>query len=216
MLISSKGIRPLFVCLVAAGSAADPALADLLIPDWNAAAAKAFLARDRAAEPGGTGSGGGVERALSLPVIGFFPGFNAAQLPPDDRDRLINQTDTAALDWPSCAVTPSAPQPIVRDDSGTWFTQDYDFGCVHVSVNGDRNTDNSDANRARIPDGDGVGSVDDETDSGTAGSLTIRVNRFGLPYLVSIECYDEIKALCQPDGPWQSLINRLSIVGGTP
>jgi hypothetical protein len=220
MLMSSRGIRPVFLSLVVAGFAAEPALADLLTPDWNSAPARAYLERDRAAEPAstraGTSSGGGEQRALSLPVIGFFPGFNAAQLPPADQDRLINQTGTATLDWPSCAVAPAAPGPVVRDDSGTWFTQNYDFGCVHVSINGDRNTDDTDANRARLPDGDAVGTVDDETDSGKAGSLTIRVNRFGLPYLVSIECYDEIKALCQPNGPWQSLINRLSIVGGTP
>ncbi|MDR9759349.1 hypothetical protein RJJ37_06830 [Rhizobium redzepovicii] len=216
MLISFKGLRPFSLSLVLAsleaGLAAGPAFADLLAPDWNAAAAKTYLARQGAAEPPGSGSA----MAVSLPVIGFSSGFNDAELPPAARDKLINQADTAPFAWPSCAVAPASPGPIVRDDTGTWFTQDYDFGCVHVSVNGDRNTDDSDQNRARIPDGDAVGSVDDETDSGTAGSLTIRVNRFGLPYLVSIECYDEIKALCQPTGPWQSLINRLSIVGGTP
>jgi hypothetical protein len=208
----STGFRTLLVSTIVTGLTASPAFSDLLTPDWNSPPARAYLERDRAAEPSTSDPG----KPLNIPVIGFFPGFNEAQPSAVLREKLINRNDTAALNWPTCAVEPQQPTPIVRDESGTWFTQDYDFGCVLVSINGDRNTDDSDTSLARTPDGEAVASVEDETNSGLANSLTLTVNRFGLPYVVSIECFDEIKSLCQPSGPWQALINRLSIVGGTP
>src|SRR5215467_10555366 len=115
--------------------AQDRALRD---PDWNdpglVRARESFQDQRRkglitlAAPPGG--------RALSLPRWGFAKDFK--NLEPNERNRARTPEKlTSTLKWPDCAVTTPKTEQI-RDETGIWYSDSYDFGCVFLSVSGDR------------------------------------------------------------------------------
>lgn len=172
----------------------------LLKADWADPLAVKYLKSDFAAPVLEAG-----QKPFLLPVLGLVEGFEEAQPAPDVEGRFIGST-SLPLDWPPCASELEQTPP-VRDDTGTWYTRNYDLGCVQISINGDLNSESAPINSAT--DADKVLGADD-------GVMTISVSRFGVPYLIDVSCTDERKSLCDPKGNWQALVDRLAILEGQP
>src|SRR5262245_48900862 len=68
------------------------------------------------------------EPPLSLPRWGF--GRNIEALTSEERVRAMSPSPPGpAIGWPACATkTPRTEH--VRDETGTWYVDNYNFGCL--------------------------------------------------------------------------------------
>jgi hypothetical protein len=204
-------------------SAISATQAELLTPDWGAPATARYL---NARTQGGRGVPWAESlerpgRSFSLPVLGLAPDFQHPDPPPATRERFIGGAAPPVRPqwWPACAQ----PTPTVSradDASGTWYTFNYDFGCIHVTITGDRNS------ASEVPAGLSVDLAEKRGDSRSATDENNEpdktfmrshdIRRFNIPYSVSIECTEGSLAFCRDEAAQKVLLARLSIVDGAP
>lgn len=220
-----------FVVLVAVGTCCIPSGAlgqsALLTPDWGADATSRYLQSrsdptDRAA-PMNTPANAATRssRTFSLPVLGVQQGFQNQTPVPEIRDRSIGETiiPAAATWWPACAT--AAPTMTIADDaSGTWYTANYDFGCINVTITGERNS-TTNVPPGLIDDlaeraGDSRSATDENNDPNATFMRTHEIKRFNIPYTVSIECTPDSLSFCKDETAQKIFLSRLSIIDGAP
>ena len=161
-------------------------------------------------------------RDLSLPRWGF--GKDVRTLDTNERDRARTFARAAVpMRWPECAK--ADPQMThIRDETGVWYTDNYDFGCIIISVRGDRAFNPN----LKIP---GVGpsrrAVGSECDPGPEPprrakehegdhrrfELQLTLNR--LPYTIAGECLEGAEEFCTDTRAQCVLVDRLIYLGGS-
>ena len=195
--------------------AQDRALRD---PDWNdpglVRARESFQDQRRkglitmAAPLGG--------RELSLPRWGFAKDFK--KLEPNEHGRARSPTKlTSRLKWPDCAVADPKTEH-VRDETGVWYTDNYDFGCVILSVSGDRAYNPNlkvSVPTPQVSVCEGVGpAVQPSLEGDRQGrfDLSLLLNR--IPYTISGECYEGALEFCRDRAAQCALVDRLIYLEG--
>jgi hypothetical protein len=186
----------------------------LLEPDWN----DAGVARARenlAPEPRARSLG---ERSLSLPQWGFGKNITAPDGNERARARSIGNVGSS-MPWPPCA-SPSPTTEHTRDDTATWYSDSYDFGCLHITVSGDR-AYTPDLKVPAAPKLEGecsnletraLGREQPEGDRQGRFELQLRLN--AIPYTISGECFKGAEDFCRDRSAQCALINRLILLGG--
>jgi hypothetical protein len=214
-------VPSLIVALFTLSPGASASAAELLQPDWSAAATLKYLAAkhaDIATAAPLPENAQGQEDAFSLPVLGFKPTFSQTTVTPSMTDEFIGAAAPAPGWWPTCASSLEAPE-IAKDDSGTWYSAEYDFGCITVSLYGDRNSsapptpEIGDILSEPLSD---TPSTVDEVGSSTPLSVTWQFVRFSIPYVLTIDCNSDSAAFCGDPNAQRILIDRLAIVAGAP
>jgi hypothetical protein len=190
----------------------------LLEPDWaDPRLVQPRAAFERRARPRETTG----ERALSLPHWGFAQ--KIAHPDADERSRsLAPAAAAAASPFPSCAAEPPKVQT-VRDETGSWYTDSYDYGCLNISVSGDRNFDR--ALKPPVPEGAAVTpdcpaqpqqvSPAEEEDSDTKGSFELQITLNNLPYTISGQCFEGAEGFCRDRVAQCALVDRLIFMEGS-
>jgi hypothetical protein len=208
----------------------------LIDPDWEDPFFADYIAQNRA---GFARESAAV--SFSLPVLGFLPAGdvteNAAFAAVD-----LNLAGTVS-GWPECAAespeittVPQTPEQAAGLEPGTWFTSTYDFGCLQVIIEGDRNRPDP----ALVPQPDALpesGTVEitvfDEnagavldaegraTDSGAqlsepASEPLINYTRGNIVYTITVSCAPESRSFCNNNGALRDLSGQLVPVAGHP
>jgi hypothetical protein len=160
------------------------------------------------------------EAPLSLPRWGFGKTLDSLST----EERVVARTATPAgpvAGWPKCAAkTPKTEH--IRDQSGVWYTDHYDFGCLVISVSGDRafNPDvNFPAGLAAADDCSAAAHSAPRTDNGEGDArdrfeLLISLNR--LPYSIVGRCSQGAEAFCRNRAGQCALVGRLIFLEGGP
>jgi hypothetical protein len=214
-------VPSLIAAWLALSQAACADAAELLQPDWSAAATSKYLSAKHAniatAAPL-PDSAQGQQDAFSLPVLGLKPTFSQTTITPAMTDEFIGAAAPAPGWWPSCASSLEAPE-IAKDDSGTWYSAVYNFGCITVSLYGDRNSsapptpEIGDILSEPLSD---TPSTVDEVGSSAPLSVSWQFVRFSIPYVLTIDCNSDSAAFCGDPNAQRTLIDRLAIVAGAP
>jgi hypothetical protein len=195
----------------------------LLAPNWNAPEARRYL--DSTARPNRfvstLSAAAASNKTYTLPVLGLVRDFHNPNPAAAVRNSFVAATSPPVAEdwWPQCAKKDAAETP-ADDATGTWYTYNYDFGCLHVSITGDRNShvDVPPALREELADkrsGDQTCPRDDDPTQ-VVSSVCYEINRFNVPYIVEIYCTQEGRAFCQDARAQKALLSRLSIVAGAP
>jgi hypothetical protein len=199
----------------------------LLAPDWNdpslSRARKNLEAAPRSLAPHtlaprSTAREG--EIPLSLPRWGLgqrIDNLNSAE-------RALSRSAVsigAPVAWPKCAArTPKTEY--VRDKTGVWYSDQYNFGCIIISISGDRafNPDLKFPTGLTVPDdcseeARAAPPVDDsEGDAHGRFELQLSLNR--LPYTLSGSCLQGAEAFCRNRAAQCALVGRLILLEGSP
>ena len=187
----------------------------LLDPDWNdPGVAKARNALERAARPRDLTTD--AEVPLSLPRWGL--GSRIDRPTSDEQSRARIALPSASIPaWPSCAKLAADPKP-VTDRSGLWYTDTYDYGCVVISISGDRSAkpDQSFPAGVTLPDECTDQSAVDSTETGTRGRFDMQLSLNRIPYEIVGRCTDEAEAFCRSRAARCALVGRLILRGGRP
>ncbi|WP_306752406.1 hypothetical protein [Paracoccus actinidiae] len=236
------------VSLVLIGAAVDvhaqPALVD---PGWEDPAFAAYMERADARSAFG-------ERAIAEEIVdGTFslPVLGLAEVEGEGRDRSgLGGTpfDPAAFaadipDWPECAANvpdivtvPEDPARAPGSPPGSWYVRNFDFGCVHLSIEGDRTAlppeiagrefgesgtiavSFFDENAGEAMDAEGRSALLDETPGlVTPASASVAIMLGNLVFGLEVECLAlEAYALCRNVAALTLLAQKLQVVGGRP
>lgn len=196
----------------------------LVAPDWSAPQVQKFLSSPARASRFDSSAGAATRDAklYSLPVLGLVRNFQNPNPTGPLRDSFLNPTLSIVNQnwWPNCAKKEAIETP-ADDNTGTWYAYNYDFGCIHISITGDRNSETIVPAELRdeLADkkADDQFHPDDENDNpANVLSVSAHIKRFNVPYIVHISCTQEGKALCQNAQAQTALLSRLSIVAGIP
>ena len=119
--------------------------------------------------------------------------------------------------WPSCAKPSADPKP-VTDKSGLWYTDTYDYGCVVISISGDRSAkpDQSFPAGVMLPEECSNQSAVDSTDTDTRGRFDMQISLNRIPYEIVGRCSEEAEAFCRNRAARCALVGRLILRGGRP
>ena len=154
---------------------------------------------------------------LSLPRLGL--GQSLSTFSPVERSRALSaSTDSAApaalSTWPTCAKLNSVKR--LEADDGTWYTDTYDYGCIEVTVSGDRNIGRTAAPEVDKAEPDCLLGGSDEPGSDTLHSFNIETILFKIPYSISGTCLSvAADSFCRDRRAQCALITRLIFEGGS-
>jgi hypothetical protein len=190
----------------------------VLDPDWNAPevikAGKA-LESQRTARTSPDVSRD-AEIPLSLPRWGLSDRIDQPTSDEQSRSRagLLSGSIPA---WPSCAKPTAVPEP-VTDGSGLWYVDNYNYGCVEISIRGDRSIQpgRSFPTDVRLPDECADQSGVDSIETDTRGRFDMQLSLNGIPYDIVGHCSDEAEAFCRSRAARCALVGRLILRGGSP
>jgi hypothetical protein len=211
-------VSPFLAIVVLTGSAlAGRAIVE---PDWDdqtvQRAKKGYDAEQRTKREMGVSaidrqkSAGDAE--LSLPRWGFTGDLRATP----NRATRRESGDAHTLQIPDCVAKRAKESP-VRDKTGTWYVDNYDFGCLHLSVSADRNFD---------PDIRPPTAAQSEEDCSPAAQqrpvdagarefeIQVRLDKSKLHYVISGECYQGAEEICQDRRAQCALIGKFDFKGG--
>ena len=234
------------VMLIGAAAAAH-AQPELVDPGWDEPAFAAYV--DRADARSALGDKAIAEEIVggtfSLPVLGF------ARVEGEGRDRSgLGGTpfDPMAFsadipDWPDCAAdipdivtVPEDPSRTPGSPPGSWYVRNFDFGCLHLSIEGDRTAlppefasrefgesgtiavSFFDENAGEPMNVEGRSTLLDET-SGlvSPASASVAITLGNLVYGLEVECLaPEAYALCRNVAALTRLAQDVQVVGGRP
>ncbi|RVO68495.1 hypothetical protein [Sinorhizobium medicae] len=219
----------------------------LVDPGWEDPAFSAYVERARSRSAIGERSIAEevVRGAFSLPVLGLAEVEGQAS----DRSGLGGtRFDPAAFaadipDWPECAADVPAIVTVPEDPAGTpgsppgsWYMRNFDFGCVHLSIEGDRTalpSENAsrefgesgtitvssfDENAGEAMDAEGRSTVLQDTPGiVTPASASVAIKLGNLVFGLEVECLaPEAYALCRNVAALTVLGQKLQVVGGQP
>lgn len=207
----------------------------LLDPGWNDPFFADYLERQGTdAAP----SLGGVR--FSLPVLGFSRSPSGTDAAPEFP--LGQQLAAVIPSWPACAkgrpktvTLPSVPEQAAGVEPGTWFTSTYDFGCLQIVVEGDRNSPDPAVapDPEPAPESGAISIVYQDENAGVpldtngdaapaletpaaGGMPIISYTRGGLTYAITVACTPPSQSLCADSGALRTLTERLVPVAGRP
>jgi len=187
----------------------------LLDPDWNdPGVAKARNALERAAGPSGLVKD--AEAPLSLPRWGLSSRIDR---PTSDEQSLARTAlPSASLPaWPSCAKPAADPTPVTDPSGrGLWYTDTYDYGCVVISISGDRSAKPDQSFPAGVTPPDECTDQSASTESDTRGRFDMQLSLNRIPYEIVGRCTDEAEAFCRSRAARCALVERLILRGGRP
>src|SRR5262249_7519423 len=132
-------------------------------------------------------------KLYSLPVLGLVRDFNNPNPTGPLRDSFLNPTLIANESWwPKCASKEAIETP-ADDNTGNWYVYNYDFGCIHISITGDRNSETAvpPALRDELADkkvDDKFHPDDENSNPANVLSVSADIKRFNVPYVVHITC----------------------------
>ncbi|WP_038966962.1 hypothetical protein [Bradyrhizobium diazoefficiens] len=204
-----------FALTLSPGLAAERVLLD---PDWNSpdvAKAQKALEAQRAAN-----ASPDVRRDAELPLTLPRWGLSGRidQPTSDEQSRARSGQLTGSIPaWPSCAKPAADPKP-VTDGSGLWYTDTYDYGCVVISISGDRSAkpDQDFPTDARPPDECSDQSSLDSTETDTRGRFDMQLSLNRIPYEIVGRCTEEAETFCRNRAARCALAGRLILRGGSP
>jgi len=188
----------------------------LLDPDWNdpgVAKAKSGLETGRAARSNALKDG---DTQLSLPRWGL--GTRMDRPTPDEQSRARSALPSGNVPgWPACAKASADPSALT-DKSGLWYTDTYDYGCVVISVSGDRaaNPDQSFPAGLSLPDECANPTGVDSAESDTRGRFEMQLSLNRIPYTIEGTCSEEGESFCRNRAGRCALVGRLVLRGGNP
>ncbi|WP_128970311.1 hypothetical protein [Bradyrhizobium tropiciagri] len=190
----------------------------LLDPDWNSpelAKAKNALESQRSARSSESVSRD-AELPLSLPRWGLSGRIDQPTSNEQSRARSGELSGSIPA-WPSCAKTLAEPKP-VTDGSGLWYTDTYDYGCVVISISGDRSAkpDQDFPTDVRTPDECSDQSGLDSTETDTRGRFDMQLSLNRIPYEIVGRCTEEAETFCRNRAARCALAGRLILRGGSP
>jgi hypothetical protein len=216
MQVSIKhGLAGLIFFGLASFAAADTRLA---VPDWHAPQAVQYVQR-LAAPPEAAAAVASSPVAslatLPFPVLGLLPGFNADQAPPAVASTFVETGGNANFTWPGCAKLDAIADPV--RGGNVFYTLNYNFGCIQVSIEGDLALDasNEPAPVSSAPQNE-ASAADEENKPDLVFEFAESKQLFGLWYVVTITCSEEIGQFCRSSENRQRILQRLSIVAGQP
>jgi hypothetical protein len=200
----------------------------LLEPEWN----DPVIARARnnpqlAPPPAPQTLAGEAQAPLSLPRWGFAKKVDDLTSEERARSRTTLSAavaSSAVVGWPKCA-TKTAKTEHVRDKTGIWFTDHYNFGCLVISVSGDRAFSPAlklPTAAAAAPAADdcsnpgGAASSVDDAESDTRGRFELEISLSNLPYTITGRCAEGAEAFCRNRTAQCALVTRLIFLGGNP
>jgi hypothetical protein len=190
----------------------------LLDPDWSSpdvARAQKALEAQRAANAS-PDVRRDAELPLSLPRWGLSSRIDRPTSDEQSRARagLLSGSIPA---WPSCAKPAADPKP-VTDGSGLWYTDTYDYGCVVISISGDRSakSDQQFPTDVSPPDECSDQSGLDSTGTDTRGRFDMQLSLNRIPYEIVGRCSDEAESFCRNRAARCALVGRLILRGGNP
>ena len=154
---------------------------------------------------------------LTLPRWGMSNRIDRAST--DEQSRARSALPSASIPgWPSCAKPTADPKPLT-DRSGFWYTDTYDYGCVVISISGDRAADPNQSFPAgmSVPDECADPNAPDtpETDD-TRGRFELQLSLNRIPYTIEGNCSKEAEAFCRNRAGRCALVGRLILRGGSP
>jgi len=204
----------------------------------------AVQGRSEAPQPGGGPAEGGSSMVWLMPVFGILgtgedaPGATAGPVPP---------LQERVPDWPGCAggdpqikTVPATAEQAAGLVPGSWYVRTFDFGCVVLVLEGDRNAPDPsagpggelqesgtvelsfyDENAGAVmdPDGNELPQSDPTrapqvTDRGKP-ILTITIGN--LPYSLTVDCVTpESRSFCNSEAGLRSLAEQLVVIAGDP
>ncbi len=219
----------------------------LVDPGWDDPALTTYL--DRATSRSSLGdrdiSEEIVSGSFSLPVLGL------AEVEGQGRDRSglgDTQFNPAAFaadipDWPECAVdvpkivtVPEDPAGTPGSPPGSWYVRNFDFGCVHLSIEGDRtalppgsgsrdfrqsgtiSVSSFDENAGEVVDAEGrSGLFEEPPGTVTPASASVALSLGNLIFGLEVECLSpDAYGLCRNVTALNLLGQKLQVVGGRP
>lgn len=237
---------PIMAVLI--GAAADVhAQSALIDPGWEDPAFSAYVGRADARSAIGERaiSEEIVDGAFSLPVLGL------AEIEGEGRDRSglggtpFNPAAFAANvpDWPDCAAevpdivtVPEDPARTPGSPPGSWYVRNFDFGCIHLSIEGDRTApppgvvsrdlgesgtiavSTFDENAGEAINAEGRSALPEQTPGFvTPANASVAVTLGNLVFGLEVECLaPEAYALCRNFAALKLLAQKLQVVGGRP
>ncbi len=190
----------------------------LLDPDWNepgVAKARAAMDSQRAARPADARDRD-ADIPLSLPRWGLSDRMDHPSSDEQSRARAALPSGNVPA-WPSCAKATAEPKPLT-DKSGLWYTDTYDYGCVVISISGDRaaNPDQSFPAGISLPDECSDPNAVDSTDTDTRGRFEMQLSLNRVPYTIEGHCSEEAERFCRTRAARCALVGRLILRGGSP
>jgi hypothetical protein len=190
----------------------------LLDPDWNepgVAKARAAMDSQRAARPADARDRD-ANIPLSLPRWGLSNRMDHPSSDEQSRARAALPSGNVP-EWPSCAKATAEPKPLT-DKSGLWYTDTYDYGCVVISISGDRaaNPDQSFPAGISLPDECSDPNAVDSTDTDTRGRFELQLSLNRVPYTIEGHCSEEAELFCRTRAARCALVGRLILRGGSP
>jgi hypothetical protein len=215
ILCNSIGLCSGLALMLSPALAADRALLD---PDWNdpgVAKARSALESARAARPSADANRD-ANIPLSLPRWGL--GNRMDRPTPDEQSRARAALPSGNVPaWPSCAKATADPKPLT-DKSGLWYTDTYDYGCVVISISGDRaaNPDQSFPAGISLPDECSDPNAVDSTETDTRGRFELQLSLNRIPYTIEGQCSEEAELFCRTRAGRCALVGRLILRGGSP
>ena len=219
--------------------AQDEAAHDLIEPDWSDPFFSAYLRSN--AEQAALDDPGQIQ--FTIPILGFD------QPHEEEGDALPVglELQEHVNGWPACAVmdpevtvVPESLEQVADLEPGTWFTSSYDFECIQVVIEGDRNRPEFEAvvsDSLERTSGDieidyfnenGSGIVSTEDLEGRTivedrwarlvgvRQPHIRYWRGNLVYGVMVSCIPASEAFCSDEAGLRQLVERLVPIGGMP
>jgi len=199
-------------CVVLVLSPVIAAERNLLDPDWNDPA----VAKARSAIESAGRARTGADERLSLPRWGM--GNRIDRPTPDEQSRARMALPSGSIPaWPACAKPSADPQPLT-DKSGLWYRDSYDYGCVVISISGDRTAkpDQNFPDGAMLPDECSDRSAADTTEDDTRGRFEMQLSLNRIPYEIVGHCSDEAEDFCRNRAARCALVGRLILRGGSP
>ncbi|RWN27583.1 hypothetical protein [Mesorhizobium sp.] len=187
----------------------------------------------------------GDEIAFSLPVFGL-PGLGEAA-PAVDGSAAV-PLRMAVTSWPDCAAAvpeittvPAKPEQAAGLEPGTWYVRTFDFQCVEIVVEGDRNLPDSAAvgNQAREVGESGSIVIEHFDENAEAeidaqgetvptrgdaapalpdkGMPVIAYTRGNLTYSFTVVCSaDDSRAFCDDEQGLRELVQQFTVIAGQP
>jgi hypothetical protein len=212
-----------FACFMLSLVSSANAQTSLVSPDWSAPQLQKFLNSTTRANGFDSSTGAATRDAklYSLPVLGLVRDFSNPNPTGPLRDSFLNPALLANESWwPKCASKEAIETP-ADDNTGNWYVYNYDFGCIHISITGDRNSETvvPPALRDELADkkvDDKFHPDDENGNPANVLSVSADIKRFNVPYIVHVTCTEEGKTLCQDAKAQATLLSRLSIVAGIP